>query len=101
MSAHLLLVVACILAWCLLLASVCTALVLWEEIIDEVERDLPFDRRPSLISWNGKAVALAAYKKHAALFPDSKLRFRHNMAVILAALSLFTTLFLCSRALSL
>jgi len=72
---------------------------LGENIIAEVERDLPFDRRPSLIYWwNGKAVARAAYRKHAALFPNSRLRFRLNVAQTLAVLSFGTFAFLCSRA---
>jgi hypothetical protein len=48
----LLLLCACILAWCLFLASLLTALFLEGRVIDEAERDLPTDRRPSWISLN-------------------------------------------------
>ena len=73
--------------------------MLGEDIINEVERDLPLDRRPSLIYWwNGRAVALAAYRKHATLFPNSKLRVRHNVALIAAVVSFGTFIFLCSGA---
>jgi hypothetical protein len=97
MKAPLLLVAACVIAWCLFITIVCTGLILEGEIIDE-ERDLPFDQRPSLTSWNGKAVAHAAYKKHATLFPDSRLRFRYNAAWIAAVLTFLATVFLSSRA---
>jgi hypothetical protein len=42
--------------------------------VQEAERDLPANQRPSLISLNGRAVTNLAYKKHASMFPDSRLR---------------------------
>src|SRR5689334_4538948 len=58
----------CIFAWSLFLTFICSALFLDQKIIAEVEKDFPIDQRPSLFWWNGRAVARAAYRKHAAMF---------------------------------
>jgi hypothetical protein len=87
----------CILAWCLFLIFICGGLFLDQKIIAEVEKDLSIDQRPSLISLNGRAVARAAYRKHAALFPNSRLRLLIKAAWAAAALSLVATLSLSSR----
>jgi hypothetical protein len=87
----------CILAWCLFLTFICGALFLEQKIIAQVEKDLPIERRPSLISLNGRAVAFAAYRKHAAMLPNSRLRLLSYAVWAAAALSLIATLSLTSR----
>jgi len=79
----------CVLTWCLFLGSLCVALILDQKIIDEVERDLAIGQRPSLTSLNGRRVATAACKRHAMLFPHSRLRSRNLVAWASAGLSLF------------
>jgi hypothetical protein len=90
--------IVCIVAWCLFLTFICSALFLEQKIIADVEKDLPIERRPSLTSLNGRAVALAAYRKHAALFPSSRLRLLSYAVWIAAVLSFIGTLSLTSRA---
>jgi hypothetical protein len=87
----------CILVWCLFLTFICSALFLEQKIIAEVEKDMPIQRRPSLTSLNGRAVAFAAYRKHAAIFPQSRLRLLSYTVWAAAALSLIGTLSLTSR----
>jgi len=87
----------CILAWCLFVACLCSALWLEEKIIAEVEQGIPIDQRPSVTSLNGRAVASAARKQHAAMFPQSKLRLANSAVWFASGLTLIGTLTLMSR----
>jgi hypothetical protein len=87
----------CLLAWCLFLASISSALFLDQKIIAGIEKDLPIERRPSLISLNGRAVARTAYRKHAAIFPNSKLRMLGNAAWAATVVTFIATALLISR----
>jgi hypothetical protein len=82
----------CVLVWCLFLTFICSALFLDQKIIAEVEMDLPIERRPSRTSLNGRGVAFAAYRKHAAMFPNSRLRLLSYGLWAAAVLSLVATL---------
>jgi hypothetical protein len=61
----------CAVARCLFLTFVCSAISLEHKIIAELEKNLPIRRHPSLTSLNGRGVAFAAYRRHAAMFPNT------------------------------
>ncbi len=87
----------CLLAWCLFLTFTCSSLFLDQKIIAEVEKGLPMERRPSLTSLNGRGVAFAAYRKHAKLYPTSRLRLLSYGLWAAVVLSFVATLSLASR----
>lgn len=65
--------------------------------MNEVERDLPVEQRPSLTSLNGRWVAIEARRRHRLLFPQSRLRIVTSAVWAAAGLSLLLTLSLTSR----
>ena len=88
---------ACILTWCLFIASICTAMFLEQKICNDVEEGIPMAQRPSLTSLNGCRVAFDARRRHRQLYPQSSLRSLNLSAWGTAAISLIATLFLTSR----
>jgi hypothetical protein len=79
------------------MASICAALVLGKRVVDEAEKDLPANQRPSLISLNGRAVRNSTWKKHASMFPDSRLRLLSYVLMGAFFVSLLATACLASR----
>ena len=88
---------ACILTWCLFIASICTAMFLDQKICNEVEEGIPMAQRPSVTSLNSRWVAFDARRRHRQLYPQSSLRSLNLSAWGTAAVSFIVTLFLTSH----
>ena len=87
----------CVVAWCIFLLCVCTAITLEQKVIEEAEKDLPFNKRLSWTTLNGRRVAGESFKRHKLLFPHSRLRMLSRAAWIAAAGSGIIAFTLISR----
>ena len=73
---------AFILAWALLTLTAALAyMVLTQQIVDEIEQDLPLDQRPSFRLFKLKlGLPLKELKIHSTMYPNSSVRARWKVA---------------------
>ena len=83
--------------WLVFLTTACVRIMLWLQLVDEAERDLPpKERFTASVFGLGKQNTWRMLKRHRKLYPESKLR--RKLAYFEAAVPLSLIAFMASLA---